>query len=222
MKVRPILLVNLLVVVLMAGFALWAAGKAPAGMQLPTHWNMHGEVDSTAPALTALLIPAGVTLFLGVVFAIIPAIEPLQDRMKGSAPLLHATWIGTVGLMIALQGIIAAPIFGVQAGAGAIIALVGLLFLGLGNMLPKSRPGFFVGIRTPWTITNEDNWIATHRLGGKLFMLAGLAMILAGIIPMAGALRFAIVLASTILAAFLPVFYSWRLWQRGNHTDREA
>ena len=53
MKVRPILLVNLLIVVLMAGFALWAAGKAPAGMQLPTHWNMHGEVDSTAPALTA-------------------------------------------------------------------------------------------------------------------------------------------------------------------------
>ena len=48
MKVRPILLVNLLVVVLMAGFALWAAGKAPAGMQLPTHWNMEGEVDRTA------------------------------------------------------------------------------------------------------------------------------------------------------------------------------
>ena len=222
MKVRPILLVNLLIVVLMAGFALWAAAKAPPGMDLPTHWNMQGEVDRTAPALTALLIPAGVTLFLGLVFAIIPAIEPLQDRMKGSAPLLQATWIGTVGLMIALQGIIAAPVFGLQVGAGAIIVLVGLLFVGLGNMLPKSRPGFFVGIRTPWTITNADNWIATHRMGGKLFMLAGLAMILAGIIPMAGTLRFAIVLVSMIVAALLPVLYSWRLWQRSNHTDREA
>ena len=222
MKVRPILLVNLLIVVLMAGFALWAAAKAPPGMDLPTHWNMQGEVDRTAPALTALLIPAGVTLFLGLVFAIIPAIEPLQDRMKGSAPLLQATWIGTVGLMIALQGIIAAPVFGLQVGAGAIIVLVGLLFVGLGNMLPKSRPGFFVGIRTPWTITNADNWIATHRMGGKLFMLAGLAMILAGIIPMAGTLRFAIVLVSTIVAALLPVLYSWRLWQRGNRTDRQA
>lgn len=222
MKVRPILLVNLLIVVLMAGFALWAAGKAPPGMELPTHWNIHGEVDNTAPALTALLIPAGVTLFLGVVFAVIPVIEPLQHRLERSAPLLQASWIGTVGLMIALQGIIAAPIFGLQVGAGAIIVLVGLLFVVMGNMLPKSRPGFFVGIRTPWTITNEDNWIATHRLGGKLFMLAGLAMILAGIIPMAGPLRFAVVLASTILAALLPVLYSWRLWQRGSHTDREA
>lgn len=222
MKVKSILAVNLLIVVLMAGFALWAAGKAPPGMELPTHWNIHGEVDNTAPALTALLIPAGVTLFLGVVFAVIPVIEPLQHRLERSAPLLQASWIGTVGLMIALQGIIAAPIFGLQVGAGAIIVLVGLLFVVMGNMLPKSRPGFFVGIRTPWTITNEDNWIATHRLGGKLFMLAGLAMILAGIIPMAGPLRFAVVLASTILAALLPVLYSWRLWQRGSHTDREA
>ena len=50
MKVKSILAVNLLIVVLMAGFALWAAGKAPPGMELPTHWNMEGEVDRTAPA----------------------------------------------------------------------------------------------------------------------------------------------------------------------------
>ena len=222
MKVKSILAVNLLIVVLMAGVALWAAGKAPPGMELPTHWNMEGEVDRTAPALTALLIPVGVTLFLGLVFAIIPAIEPLQDRMAGSAPLLRATWLGTVALMIALQGIIAAPIFGFDVGAGAVIVLVGLLFVLLGNMLPKSRPGFFVGIRTPWTITDADNWIATHRLGGKLFMLAGLAMILAGIIPMPGPARLAVVLASVLIAAGLPILYSWRFWQRGNRRDREA
>ena len=209
MKVKSILAVNLLIVVLMAGFALWAAGKAPPGMELPTHWNMEGEVDRTAPALTALLIPVGVTLFLGLVFAIIPAIEPLQDRMAGSAPLLRATWLGTVALMIALQGIIAAPIFGFDVGAGAVIVLVGLLFVLLGNMLPKSRP-------------DADNWIATHRLGGKLFMLAGLAMILAGIIPMPGPARLAVVLASVLIAAGLPILYSWRFWQRGNRRDREA
>lgn len=222
MKTMPLLLVTLLVAVAMAGFALWAAGQLPPGAELPTHWNVEGEVDATAPALRALLMPAAVTLFLGLVFAIIPAIEPLQDRLEGSAPLLRATWIGTVAMMVAVQGIIAGPVFGLEVGAGAVIVLVGLLFVVLGNMLPKSRPGFFVGIRTPWTITNTDNWVSTHRLGGKLFMLAGVAMILAGLLPIAGPIRLVVVLASVTIAALVPVLHSWRLWQRGNQTRSGA
>ncbi len=172
MKVRSLLLVNLLLVALMAGFAFWVAGIAPVGMELPTHWNAAGEVDQTMAPLPALLMPAGVSLFVALVFAVTPMLEPLQDKLDKSAPLLRAVWIGVMALFVALQGIIAAPVFGYSPGAGAIMLLVGLLFVVIGNTLPKSRPGFFVGIRTPWTITDEDNWVATHRLGGKLFMLA--------------------------------------------------
>jgi len=210
-------LLNLLVAALMAGFAFWAAGQVPAGTELPTHWNAAGEVDATMPALQALLLPAGLTIGIGVLFAIIPAIEPLQHRLEGSAPLLRATWLGTLGLLVALQVFIAAPVLGFEQGPGAIVAAVGILFLIIGNMLPKSRPGFFVGIRTPWTITNADNWIATHRLGGKLFLAAGAVMVLAGLIDMPGELRMALVLGSTMAAAFIPVAYSWFYWNRTRH-----
>lgn len=219
MKVKSLLLLTLLVAGLMAGFAVWAAGQVPAGTELPTHWNATGEVDDTMPALAALLLPAGLAVFIGLLFAIIPAIEPLQHKLEGSAPLLRATWVGTLGLLVALQGFIAAPVFGAQPGPGAIVVLVGILFLVLGNMLPKSRPGFFVGIRTPWTITNADNWVATHRLGGKLFLAAGAVMILAGLIDMPGQTRMALVLGSVLGAALIPAVYSWHLWYRG-HPER--
>lgn len=214
MKVRSLLLVNVLVAALMAGFALWAAGQVPAGTELPTHWNAAGEIDDSMPALQALLMPAGLALAIGLLFAIIPALEPLQNKLEGSAPLLRACWIGTLGLMVALQGFIAAPVFGAEPGPGAIIVLVGILFLVLGNMMPKSRPGFFVGIRTPWTITDADNWVATHRLGGKLFLAAGVVMILAGLIDMPGELRMVLVLGSALGAGLIPAFYSWLFWKR--------
>ena len=158
MKVRSLLLVNLLLVALMAGFAFWVAGIAPVGMELPTHWNAAGEVDQTMAPLPALLMPAGVSLFVALVFAVTPMLEPLQDKLDKSAPLLRAVWIGIMALFVALQGIIAAPVFGYSPGAGAIMLLVGLLFVVIGNTLPKSRPGFFVGIRTPWTSTVSPSW----------------------------------------------------------------
>tara|TARA_B100001057_G_scaffold473219_1_gene537386 strand:+ start:39 stop:701 length:663 start_codon:yes stop_codon:yes gene_type:complete len=215
MKVRSLLLVNLLVAALMAAYAFWAAGQLPPGTELPTHWNAAGEIDDTMPALQALLLPAGIALFIGLVFAVIPAIEPLQHKLEGSAPLLRASWVATLALMVVLQGFVSAPIFGASPGPGVIIVLVGLLFVVLGNMLPKSRPGFFVGIRTPWTITDADNWIATHRLGGKLFLLAGIAMILAGLLDISSEARVFVVLGSTIAAAAIPMVYSWWLWRSG-------
>lgn len=222
MKVGLPLIVTILVAALMAGFALWASSLAPAGMELPTHWNAAGEVDDTMPALQALLFPAGLALFVGLLFAIIPALEPLQDRLEGSAPLLRAAWVGTIGLMVAMQAIIAAPIFGFEPGVGAILALVGLLLIVLGNMMPKSRPGFFVGIRTPWTITDADNWVATHRLGGKLFMAAGVAICLAGLADMPGNVRMGVTLGSVIAASVIAIGYSWWFWQRKSQSGSGA
>ena len=66
MKVRPLLVANLVLAALMAGFAVWVAGQAPDGAELPTHWNAAGEVDATMPALQALLLPARMALAIGV------------------------------------------------------------------------------------------------------------------------------------------------------------
>ncbi|QWC56081.1 DUF1648 domain-containing protein [Erythrobacter sp. 3-20A1M] len=214
MNTRTPLIVSLALAVAMAMFALYAASLLPDGAQLPTHWNAAGEVDDTSPALFALLMPTGVVIFLAALFAIIPRIEPLQNQLEASGDLLKAVWYAMLALMVLVQGMIAMPAFGREPSADLVIVGVGVLFIVIGNMLPKSRPGFFVGIRTPWTLTDTDNWIATHRLGGKLFMAAGAAILLTVILPFAPSTRAGIMIGATVAAALLPAIYSWFFWHR--------
>ncbi len=215
MKVKGLLLVTLALAAAMAVFALWVAAGLPEGAELPTHWNAAGEVDDTMPALPALLFPAGMTVLLGLLFAAIPSLEPLQHKLEGSAPVLRVSWIATLGLMVFVQAMIAGPAFGWRLGPQLVLlAGIGLLFLAIGNALPKSRPGFFVGIRTPWTIADTDIWIATHRLGGKLMMLAGAVLVLAGLLPTPAHLAVPVLLGCVLVAAVIPVTYSWWLWRR--------
>lgn len=220
MKVRGLLIATLVIVAAMAGFAFWVASGLPAGAELPTHWNATGQVDDTQPALQALLFPAGMTLLLGAVFAVVPALEPLQEKLQASAPVLRVAWISVLALMVGTQLMIAGPALGWNLGVSFLFVLVGLMFIALGNVMPKSRPGFFVGIRTPWTITDTDNWVATHRLGGKLFMLAGLIVVIAALLPLPDPVRLTVLLVATLGAAAASIVYSWRFWRKANATPR--
>ena len=215
MNVKRPLMASLFVAAAMAVFAVVTAARLPADAVLPTHWNARGEPDAFSPALWALLFPAVLGAGTSLVFAIIPRIEPLQDKLEGSAPLLRASWIGIMLLFLIIQGTIGLPAYGVDVPVNAIMIGVGLMLVMLGNALPKSRPGFFVGIRTPWAILDADNWIATHRLGGKLMMLAGLAIIVASVLPLSAETVGIVVLASVFSAALIPFAYSWWLWQSG-------
>lgn len=214
MKVRGLLCANLVIAAGMAGFGLWVASGLGQGAELPIHWNLAGEADRFVPAATALLWPAGVTVLIGALFAAIPRMEPLQERLEASAPLLRSVWIGTMLLMVYLQIIIAAPALGWKLGPDLIQVGLGALLVMIGNSLPKSRPSFFVGIRTPWTLADTDNWIATHRLGGKVMMGAGCLIVAAGLSPLPPSWRGSAVTALLGVAVVVPVFYSWWLWHR--------
>ena len=215
MNVRPLFLASLLVAGLLALFGLYAASLLPAGTMLPVHWNAAGEADRFEPARQALLFAPGMLVAVAVVLALVPRLEPLQDRLEASAPALRVSWIGTIALTIFLQLFIAAPAFGIEPQASLVLVAVGALFVALGNVLPKTRPGFFVGIRTPWTIIDTDTWIATHRLGAKCFMLAGGLLIATALFNPPANWQTYIVLGAVGIAAVVPSLYSWWYWQSG-------
>ena len=210
---RGLLVINLLLAAAMAAFGWWAASRLAPGTQLPIHWNAAGQADGFAEANSALLWPAAMSVMLGLLMAAIPRLEPLQDRLEASAPVLRVTWIGVMLLMVYVQVMIAAPALGWAIGPDLLLAGVGVLMVVIGNALPKSRPSFFVGIRTPWTLTDTDNWIATHRLGGKLMMAAGVVMVLAAFVPLAPEWRLTAMIAPIMAASVVPVAYSWWLWR---------
>lgn len=210
---RDLIIASGIAIALIAAFAFATAPQVPAGEQLPIHWNAAGQPDDWAHPLVALLIPAGILAFTTALFAIVPSLEPLQDKLEGSAPLLRAAWIGLIFISLLLALVTGLPAWGIAMPGNAILLGVGMLFLLLGNALPKSRPGFFVGIRTPWAITDTDNWIATHRLGGKLFMLTGLLMCALSFLPLSEGLVAGSVLVIVVMTVVVPFAYSWWLWR---------
>jgi uncharacterized membrane protein len=218
-KVRGPLIVTVMVVLAMVGFAFWTASGLPAGTELPTHWNAAGQVDRSAPALPALMFPPVVALIVGLICSVVPYIEPMQDRLEASAPVMRASWMGVLLLMVAVQLMVASPALGWHLSPNLLLAILGGVLMVIGNALPKSRPGFFVGIRTPWTITDTDIWIATHRLGGKLMMLVGAVFVLVAFLPLASAARLPIIIAGPVGSVVVPAVYSWWLWHRKAKTS---
>lgn len=214
MTYRRMTFVSVGVTIALAAVAAIAAQRLPAGTQLPTHWNAAGAADRYADASSALFMPVFLTIGLSSVFALLPRLEPLQERLDRSRALLVTAWAGLLAIMAVVEFMVAAPAFGLHPPATLMLAAVGVLLIAIGNMLPKSRPGFFVGIRTPWAILDEDNWVATHRLGAWTFIAGGALMVAAGLLPLAAAARQALVIAALVIATVPPVLYSFLHWQR--------
>ena len=86
------------------------------------------------------------------------------------------------------------------------------LFVVLGNVLPRARPNWLFGIRTPWTLTNDRVWERTHRLGGMLFVIAGIILLVSGFA--APSIMLPMIVGTVVLASIIPVAYSYFVWKQ--------
>ena len=109
---------------------------------------------------------------------------------------------------------VAAPAFGISLPASVPLVGVGFLLISIGNALPKSRPGFFIGIRTPWSLIDEDNWVATHRVGSRTMIAAGATIALGAVLPLAPTAHYRVFWAAVATAVLPPVLYSYLHWRR--------
>jgi uncharacterized membrane protein len=90
--------------------------------------------------------------------------------------------------------------------------MVGALLILLGNVMPRARPNWMFGIRTPWTLSNDRVWERTHRLGGVLFVIAGAALVLAALLfPSA---TFHVIIVAVVGASVVPLVYSYFAWRQ--------
>lgn len=193
-------------------FAFWALPHLPE--RVPTHWGIDGQPDDwSSPASAAFLMP-GMMVLLALIFAVLPHIDPLKKNYEfhGSVYFL------LVNVVVAFMGAVHVMVLGAALGwpisiNRAVPALIGALFVFIGNLLPRIRPNWFMGIRTPWTLSSESVWRKTHRVGGYAFTIAGLifvAFALLGGGP--GAIKLMLVLVLPIV--LWPVLYSYLDWRK--------
>ena len=227
--IRTGLIATALAVAAMAGAVAWVANMIAPGTYVPIHWN--GEffikgADTREQALIVMSVFPLAALLLSGLFSLLPALEPWRENLFSSRKLLLGTWIG---VMILLTGICFG--FGLAFMRSvenymndpfpiirAIIAASAALFVVIGNYLPKSRRNWFVGIRTPWTMSSDDTWEKTHRLTGLLLSGAGLVGIVLAFVL--NGLALALMLPALILPVILfGAVYSYFVWRKANDHD---
>lgn len=182
---------------------------------IATHFDLHGQPNGWMPrAMGAWFAPVfGVALFLFVRFA--PKILPRADKKR-----LPESQIALVASLTTLfLAAVHALVLYVAIVPGAslmrpIWLLLGALFIALGLVLPRVKRNAFVGIRTAWTLTSDENWARSNRIGGYSMVLGGIGAALAGILG--GAAGGIVAIFFLLASALVPAVYSLVLARRSN------
>lgn len=197
-------------IVAMFVYAAIVWGSAPD--QIPVHWNLEGTVDRYGGKLEGMLLLPIAALGIYLLLLVIPRIDPGRANYKSFAKTYTIIRVSVTLMMAIIYVATQLAIFKFSVNMGMFVCCaVGIFFLLLGNVMGKIRPNWFVGIRTPWTLSSHLSWNKTHRLGGWLFMLQGLMLIGVGVISTPWALG---IMLTTVLGsvAFL-VVYSYFVWR---------
>ena len=199
----------LVVVTFVAAFAVYA--RLPE--RVPTHWDIHNRVNGYGPRWMVTFLFPVMLLALWGLLRVLPRIDPRRANyaaMQGTYDLVVNL---TLTLIAVLHFVILAAVMGAPVSISRIApAVVGISLVVIGKVLPRARPNWWFGIRTPWTLSNDRVWERTHRVGGYVLMVIGALAILAALLDVTLAS-----VAAGIVAAALGlglIAYSYFVWKQ--------
>ncbi|PVE67230.1 SdpI family protein [Priestia megaterium] len=180
---------------------------------MPIHWGANGEADGFATKINAMLLTVGIMVLIYFIIAFVPRIDPRKENYKYFSKtyniLLNAVLLlfFFVNMSTILQGL------GYNVPMSYIAPIMaGLVFIIIGNYLQRVRSNYFMGIRTPWTLSNETVWKKTHRLSGKIFFIGGLLILISAFLP--DGYKSVIMWGSIVLCVAVPYLYSYLAYKK--------
>lgn len=211
MSTRNTLIVSLLLVVIAVVASGFVYARLPE--QVASHWNVNDEVDGTMSRFWGAYLMPLISLGMLVLFLIVPSIDPLKANVEKFRAEFNLFIVLIIAFMLYLHGLTIAWNLGYQSFkmSLAMLPAMGFLFVFIGWMMTKAKRNYFIGIRTPWTLSSDLVWDKTHALGGRLFMLAGVVVLFSGFFGVGGILLMVIAI---LLSAFVPIIYSYVLYQQ--------
>lgn len=210
MNSRHRFLIATVFVVISGAVSVLTAPELPTRMA--THWNAAGQPDGTMPKAAALAFLPAMTAVLLVVFALVPRIDPLRENIAAFRPVYDWFVVVFTAFMAVIHGGVIAFNLGYEFDFTLLIlTTVAGLFYYVGVLLEHAERNWFVGIRTPWTLSSADVWDRTHRLGSRLFKLTAL-IALVGLFFGEYAIYFLV--GPALLTAGITVVYSYFLYEQ--------
>jgi uncharacterized membrane protein len=198
----------LIAIATIAGIALYSQLPDP----MPSHWDAAGNVNDYMPKFWGAFLMPLISIGLLFLLIAIPSIDPLKANIALFRGLYNLFITLVIGFMLFIYGLTLASALGYPFNMTTfMMPAMGLLFIGAGYMMGKSKRNFFIGIRTPWTLSSENVWNKTHQLGKWMFFGAGIVTILSTLFGPSG---FTVMIPALLLAAFVPIVYSYILWRQ--------
>lgn len=207
---------SIIIIVVQAILALYLSSYIADDARIPSHWNIRGEIDGYTGKWTAVLLFVGINALLFLFMAALPFISTryrkAPERFSHMVPMITNIIIFFFAVIHIYTLLIGAEL--VPASGCFIYYAIGLMIILLGNLLPKMPSSFFIGIRTPWTLSSEIVWRKTHKIGGMCFVISGLLMLFIPAIWGNNAIAITVMFILFILLILYPVLYSFILYKK--------
>lgn len=190
---------------IVVGLLLW--DKLPA--EIPTRFDINGvAVNHSSKMLAVIILPAilaGVVLLVGFMTANDPKQKNINNKMMNVGIFAIPVVSNVMNICICMMAL------GYSVDITTITFIgIGILFMVIGNYLPKTKQNYTVGIKVPWALNSTDNWNKTHRLGSRLFILAGLLIIVDAWFK-----SFILLIIAILIVTIVPIAYSYILYKKG-------
>ena len=182
--------------------------------QVPTHFNIKGVADNWSNKTSLLIIPGAIGIGLYLVMLLIPVLDPKKKIQQMGNKYYTLRFMLSLFFSLFTSYLLYVSKTGSIKNPNMLLALIGAMFAMLGNYFQTVRPNYFIGIRTPWTLENEQVWKKTHRLGGRLWIVGGTLIAILSFLIGNNHL-FSILFAVIIfLLVIVPVVFSYTEFQK--------
>ncbi|HOS69095.1 MAG TPA: SdpI family protein [Bacillota bacterium] len=200
----------ILIIIMMFAASIYFYPQLPD--KIPTHWNFKGEIDGYSGKLSGAFLMPVMNIIMYGLFIFMPAIDPKKENYK----LFESTYIYFRYLFhiffLGIHGLIIAAALGYNVDTGRLVTLaVSLLLMLMGNVMGRLKHNYFVGIKTPWTLADEEVWRKTHRLGAILWTAGGLMGVIMSLLRQSMGWVFIAVIA---VMTFIPIVYSYLIFSK--------
>ncbi|HTT06019.1 MAG TPA: SdpI family protein [Steroidobacteraceae bacterium] len=212
---RRAAVISAVLILVMCAAGIWALLIIPAGARVAVHFDAAGHADGWSNGVRAFFTLPVLAAVIWGVMALLPRIDPRGDNLARSAAAYGTLWIAIIAFLCVQQGSLIARSQHIELPVARVhAAMIGALFIVIGNVLGKIRPNYFLGIRTPWTLADEHVWDQTHRFGGWAFVAAGALLLVAGFAAPQATPAAALTLPVILALALGVTVKSYLLWKQ--------
>ena len=212
MSTRTTLIIGLVLIALAVGFSLAVYSQLPDRMA--SHWGANDEVNGTISRFWGAFLMPFMALGMLALFLLVPGIDPMKANIATFRSFFNAFIVAILVFLLYLHVLTILWNLGYQGFrmSAMMIPAMGLLFILVGLLLRQAKRNFFIGIRTPWTLSSDHVWAETHRVGGVLFVVCGVIALFGIFLP--GMAAFWLLLGPLFASTIFLLVYSYFLYRQ--------